>query len=90
MSERPYSGLWFSCDGLYDAEIRAVPPDGHYPPMVRFEFSYGQQTIGGMLTVEDAEDLVAHLGAAASWAEFEGKRAAAASSSVPSGRETAR
>jgi hypothetical protein len=78
MPERPYSGEWYSCDGLYECEIGVLPPDGDWPPMVKFELSYGPAVIGGSFTIEDAKELAAHLGAAASSADLEGRKARAA------------
>lgn len=67
-----YAGLWNSCDGLTWAEIRASPPDGPYPAMVRLTLDAGNAedcTIS--ITVEDARDLAAHIDAAVAEADRE-------------------
>lgn len=73
---RPYSGFWESSDGLSEGYVNVYPPDGHWPAMVSLELD-----VAGTITVEDAKDLAAHIGAAAELADLENRRRARASSS---------
>lgn len=73
----PYYGEWSSCDGLYDGEVRSTKPDDPWPAMVQIEFGYGNTAFGATLTVEDAEELAAYIGAAACLAKYENRVARA-------------
>jgi hypothetical protein len=57
---RPYQGFWEASDGLSEAYVHVLRPDGPWPALVSVE-----ATFGGSFTAEDAKDLAAHIGAAA-------------------------
>ena len=64
-TRKPYSGEWLSCDGMSDAEIRVLPPDGPWPALVSIEASFGSS-----ITVEAARALAAHIDVAADSAKL--------------------
>lgn len=78
-ARRLYHGEWYSCDGFYDGEVRAMSPEGYWPGMVALELSgAGPECFGATLTVDDARDLANHILAAVDSADLANREAARA------------
>ena len=73
---KPYYAEMETCDGIYEFEVGTTPADVNnaWPAVVRFEFVYGTNVVGGTMTAQDAKELASHLAVASEWADHETRK----------------